>query len=454
MRLAKLFRTNLLAAFFVCLGIAATPAQQTDTSDGAGEATHTLQNEVQEQDQAAATAAQNAQEELERVKQSIAISKERADELRQEISDMKNDRAAQNAELIAAGQRVQLAQIEVDDIEKRLSDLLTKESEIRQRLDGTDSDISALLSALERIGRNPPPALIVNPTDALGAARSASLLGAVVPQLRDRADSITADLNDLVEIKKSVQDQETELKANYKALQEDRLRIATLIEARKRGVDRTSDALEDQQKTASELADKAASLTQLIESLQQKIDTTEAPASTPKSSLPRLSEAEVQAALANTGRTMPAIPFDQARGRLAIPANGVTMLQFGSSDGFGGISEGMSLITSADAQVVAPADGWVLYKGPYLNYGQIVIINPGQGYSILLAGLDSIDVELGQFVLLGEPIGTMGEKTQGRAITTSAGASRPTLYIELRDEDGPIDPTGWWAPQNTETQSG
>ena len=103
---------------------------------------------------------------------------------------------------------------------------------------------------------------------------------------------------------------------------------------------------------------------------------------------------------------------------------------------------------------MSPADGWVLYKGPYLNYGQIVILNPGDGYSILLAGLETIDVEIGQFVLLGEPIGNMGLRTIGRAVTTAAGASRPTLYVEIRQGDKPLDPAPWWRNEDNETGSG
>src|SRR5690606_40563798 len=119
----------------------------------------------------------------------------------------------------------------------------------------------------------------------------------------------------------------------------------------------------------------------------------------------------------NSARTEPAVPFPLARGYLAQPANGVTVLEFGNSDGRGGISQGQSVVTRAEAQVVAPADGWVLYKGPYLNYGQIIILNTGQGYTALLAGLETISVEIGQFVQMGEPVGQMGSRTIGRTVT-------------------------------------
>jgi murein hydrolase activator len=104
--------------------------------------------------------------------------------------------------------------------------------------------------------------------------------------------------------------------------------------------------------------------------------------------------------------------------------------------------------------VLAPADGWVLYKGDYLNYGQIIIIDAGQDYTIVLAGLGNVAASAGQFVRLGQEIGTMGSRNFGRAAAASAGQPNPTLYIEMRKNSVPIDPTGWWAPTDNATQSG
>jgi septal ring factor EnvC (AmiA/AmiB activator) len=137
-----------------------------------------------------------------------------------------------------------------------------------------------------------------------------------------------------------------------------------------------------------------------------------------------------------------------------MPSSGVTVIDYGAGDGFGGISRGLSVVTRAEAQVVAPADGWVLFAGDYLNYGQIIILNTGQDYTMLLAGLEKVDVQIGQFVMMGEPVGTMGSQTIGRTVATSAGVSRPTLYIEMRKNNEPVDPTGWWAPAAVPTQSG
>ena len=163
----------------------------------------------------------------------------------------------------------------------------------------------------------------------------------------------------------------------------------------------------------------------------------------------------MQLALANPQRQKPAVPFASAKGFLDFPVTrGVNVINYGDGDGLGGVSQGLSVVTNAEAPVLAPADGWVLYTGNYLNYGQIVILDAGQDYTILLAGMAKVDVKPGQFVLMGKSVGTMGSRTIGRTVATSAGAQRPTLYIEMRNKNVPIDPTGWWASSQTPTESG
>jgi septal ring factor EnvC (AmiA/AmiB activator) len=316
-----------------------------------------------------------------------------------------------------------------------------------------------VLAALERISRNPPPALIVDPADALGSARGAILIAAIIPQLQTKADELMADLKRLSDIKAAALEEEARLKANFEILEEEQLRIATLIAARKSNEDRAVAELAAEESEAQALAAKATSLKQLIDDLTRRAQAVAVAAEATATAnaggrAPKLDSETIRLALANTEREQPAVPFDQARGYLVRPSSGVNVVEYGASDGFGGIAQGLSILTRADATVVAPADGWVLYKGDYLNYGQIVILNAGQDYTILLAGLADVAVDIGQFVLMGEPVGTMGSRTIGQTVTTSAGVNRPTLYIEMRKSNEPVDPTGWWAQPEPPTQSG
>ncbi len=410
---------------------------------------------------AAAPTEAESQAALQAIENSISISRERVDQLKREIADMEGDRTKQNAALIAAAQRVKLAEIEVSDVEDRLDALIVQEFEVRGRLDGADGQIANVLAALQRISLNPPPALIVDPSDALGSARSAILIAAIAPQLRAKAEAVTADLKHLTEIKSAALREEDLLKTNHGVLEEEQLRIATLILARKQGVQVMTAELQAEEAEAIALAARATSVKELIDTLGQRmISVATAVQASPTATTAAGSEAvamgpeAIKLALANTARTEPAMPFGSARGYLTLPSNGVNVLDYGASDGFGGITHGISIVTRAEAQVVAPSDGWVLYKGPYLNYGQIIILNTGQSYTVVLAGLETATVNIGQFVLMGEPIGTMGSRTIGRTVTTSAGNSQPTLYIELRKDNEPVDPSGWWAPPANTTQSG
>ena len=382
---------------------------------------------------------------LEEVEASLTLSRERIDALKAEIEAMEGDRTQQNAALIAAAQRVKLAEIEVSDVEDRISDLIVRELEVRGRLDGADSEIANVLAALERISLNPPPALIVDPDDALGSARGAMLIAAILPELKQKADTVAADLKALTDIKLAALAEEQTLKANHEVLEEEQLRIATLIAARKQGITQRNEDLVAEEAEALALAEKAASLRELIGALSERASNGAVSTPEPDPNLPQLSPEAIALAFADAARNQPAVPFALAQGYLVPPANGVTVVDFGANDGRGGIAQGQSIMTRADAQVVAPADGWVLYKGPYLNYGQIVILNTGSGYTALLAGLDTITADIGQFVQMGEPLGTMGSRTIGRTVTTNAGNEQPTLYIELRQNNEPFDPAGWWA---------
>jgi septal ring factor EnvC (AmiA/AmiB activator) len=82
-----------------------------------------------------------------------------------------------------------------------------------------------------------------------------------------------------------------------------------------------------------------------------------------------------------------------------------------------------------------------------------LILNAGGGYHVVLAGMDGISVNVGQFVLTGEPVAAMGNGSQPAA-TQASGSSRPVLYVEFRKDGTPIDPNPWWAASKGEKARG
>jgi septal ring factor EnvC (AmiA/AmiB activator) len=155
-------------------------------------------------------------------------------------------------------------------------------------------------------------------------------------------------------------------------------------------------------------------------------------------------------AMLTPGRIKPAIPFPDARGLLPLPAQGKRVLAFGEKTQYGSQSRGVVLETRHGGQVVSPSDGWIVYAGEFRSYGQLLIINAGGGYHILLAGLSQIDVQLGQFVLAGEPVGVMSTAAKGPQAKTQENA--PILYIEFRKDQRPIDPDPWWSDASRKVQ--
>lgn len=399
--------------------------------------------------------AEEAAGNLEGVQGEISLNAERINQIRSEIEALDGDATQLGLELTAAAQRIDLAGEDIRVIEDRLEQLFDDERTIRVRLDGHDQSISNLLASLQRITVQPPPAMIVDPADALASARAAMLLGSVLPQLQERADTVTADLNALMELKQAALAEAERLNANLTTLNEERLRIATVIEARTQGLEWLSEELIVEEAEARALSDRATSLEQLIEGLESRIAAVTAAdeatrAANAGQAVPSLDPEILAMAFADASRTEPAVPLASARGYLTPPLSGTPLTTFGAADGFGGTARGLTLLGQPGARVVAPADGWVTYAGLFLNYGQIVILNAGQNYTVVLAGLDSVSVERGQFVQMGSPIGIMGE--QATSTNGRAGEDAPALYIELREAGTPIDPEGWWTAHSGEQQ--
>jgi len=147
-----------------------------------------------------------------------------------------------------------------------------------------------------------------------------------------------------------------------------------------------------------------------------------------------------------------AVAFAATRGRLRWPVNGIKVSDYGTSDGLGGTQKGLSIGARANAQITSPCDGWVVYAGTFRSYGQLLILNAGGGYHVLLAGMERISVDLGQFVLTGEPVAVMGGGAQVSAAATKS--KQPVLYVEFRKDGTPIDPSPWWATNEGEKVRG
>jgi septal ring factor EnvC (AmiA/AmiB activator) len=308
--------------------------------------------------------------------------------------------------------------------------------------------MTEVLAALQRIGHHPPPALMVTPQDALQSLRSAMMLGAVLPEMRQAVDLLIADLASLARVRTQIAEERDRLARDLTELGEERQRLALLTEQRKKQQAESEQALETERQRAVQLAHQADGLKDLIAKLELGAAGSKARAADEKAG-PRTDVA----ALNDAGRLAPAIAFATAKGRLPLPVNGVRIREFGAPDGVGGTEKGLTVAARPGAQITAPCDGWVVYAGPFRNYGQLLILNAGSGYHVLLAGMDRISVDLGQFVVTGEPVAVMGAGG-GQAPAALASSGQPPLYVEFRKDGTPVDPSPWWATNEGEKVRG
>ena len=408
---------------------------------------------------AAARAARQA--ELDAVARDIALTEERQAELRREIATLDKDRATLNQTLIDTGRRVQALEAAVDETESRIRVLGANEDALHASLLERRDVLAEVLAALQRMGHRPPPAILVRPEDALASVRSAILLGAVVPDLRTAADKLALDLKALVSLKQEVAVERDRMRRDAVTLAEERARIEMLLAEKRDRRLASASALADEEKRAAALAAQATNLKDLIARMEKEIAAAgpanaaaaKAAARHPKTPAGGGSRAK-PTSLGSADRLAPAVSFVDARGLLPLPVNGKPVRSYGDKDALGAKTEGISIATRPGAQVSAPSDGWVVYAGPFRSYGQLLIINAGDGYHVLLAGMERIDVQLGQFVLAGEPVAMMALPKLASAGAVDIVSTQPVLYIEFRKDGTSIDPAPWWAASSQKKVGG
>jgi septal ring factor EnvC (AmiA/AmiB activator) len=264
-------------------------------------------------------------------------------------------------------------------------------------------------------------------------------------------------------VKKETAAERNQLAGQLAELADTQKKMATLVEERQKRQLEIAQEISTERQRALALSRQADNLKDLIGKLEQGLDGTGRAARTserPGEDAKPAGEARSGlAALKDPARMKPAIAFVSAKGKLSWPANGVKIREFGASDGMGGSEKGTSIATRPAAQVTAPCDGWVVYAAPYRSYGQLLILNVGGGYHVLLAGMERITVDPGQFVLTGEPVAVMGSGTQVASVSAAGpssaiGSSQPVLYIEFRKDGTPVDSSPWWAATENEKVRG
>jgi septal ring factor EnvC (AmiA/AmiB activator) len=459
--------------------------------------------------------AEEARRRIDADRRLLSEADKRQRDLQAEMAQMREERDKLNARLLEAGRMIQASEAQLSAIEARKSELEAQERHVRGSLEARRGSMSTLLVALQRMGRNPPPVMITQREDALAMVRSAMLLAAAFPELRQQAQALSDQLNDLVRVMSSIKVESEKLQAETLRWNEAKVRVASLMETKKQSLAERQEELSQVRKATAEISRNVSDLNELLARLDRAVqENTRLGQYERQLEAERLAEAQRQAAaraqveprqadqgvrqvptievrpppaaqqppqaqpqpklaapaperpvndagpaitlapgdklaMAAPGRIQPAIPFHLAKARLPLPAQGRRVLNFNDRTQ-SGRSQGIVIETRHGAQITSPSDGWIMYAGEFRSYGQILIINAGGGYHLLLAGLSQIDVQVGQFVLAGEPVGTMA--AQPKTLQGKTQDNAPVLYVEFRKDQRPIDPEPWWADNSRKVQ--
>jgi len=350
----------------------------------------------------------------------LAAKRRQKETLEKAASGAKTDAERVSRNLAVAANDIQLAEGNVSRLEVRIGSLEQEVTKKQEILSDRQDELLTLMSALERLSKRPAALALLQPSEALDTARSASLMGTIVPQINAKAKSLKTDLANLAIIQAKLSRERFSLKNTLERLTQHQLKLASLLRKRKAEASEASTAAKKTAQDIDEYVKEAKSLRDLMNKLAKRAEAQilaekRAPAQQPQDDLFRPNGP----------------PISKMKGLLPLPVVGRIIEHFGDKLAVGS-AQGMRITTRGGAQVVSPYDGQVVFAGPFRDYGSLLIIEHSGGYHSLLAGLGELYNAVGQWVLAGEPIGLM--KVSGKT---------QNLYLELRKKGRAINPEPW-----------
>jgi murein hydrolase activator len=386
----------------------------------------------------------DAQVELKSVQDTLAQSQKNISQISTTLAESLKAQSDISDKLVVLAKRMAEQQQSVTRGAAKLANVEAQGVTLASDLALRQDQLSVLLAGLQRLQQNPPPALVVEPDRVLDAMRGAMLFGAVVPDVANQATELKDKLDELQAIRDETKDLREQQQVALSALENSRQELKALLDQKKLAAAAAAHDLETEKTKANALAEKAKSLQQLVIELQKaKIaaelkQTAEAKAAAEAAAK---AEAERLAAL-----EAPPKPISASKGQLAMPVAGDVLKRFGDDNGLGSSLDGMAIATHANVNVISPVAGKVEFAGAFRSYGQLLILNAGEGYLVLLAGMNKISAEIGQSIKAGEPVGVMGAGPSNLAfLSEEKDRTGPVFYVEFRKDNAPIDSTPWWA---------
>lgn len=361
---------------------------------------------------------------LTEVEDAVETERRRLQALGSRTGDLAAEITRLQGELVAAAEEVQDREDELAKLEKTLTALESAEAEKTQSLAAQRAEVGALLGALQRLSAQPREALLLGFQSPMDTVLTAQLLRYAIPPIEAKAQRLRDDLKEIARLRQDTNMRRVEIAAATVSLRGARESIQRLVEFKASLRQTTEQEWRQAAERVAALASQSSDLRELLAAMP--------PAPPPRSRIPGQ-----DGQIAATFRLEPPDdlkPFPRQRDGIVPPVRGAQITAFGDPTVDGGLAQGITIETLPEAQVVAPHDGQVVFRGPFRGYGQILIIEHRGGYHTLLAGLGRTDAVVGQWLLAGEPVG----------ISETPKDTKPQLYLELRRNGRPIDPWPWF----------
>lgn len=369
--------------------------------------------------------------ELKTIEQQMAAAKERRETLEKQAQALGQEIEGLTQKMIGLAKDIQDQETSLTRVELELEVLEENLAEQRIALKAKRQDLATTLGAMQKLSRQPTSLVFLKPVSAKQTSQSAALLAGVVPVLDEQAAVISSDLAIMRSVKTQLETKRATYKVQLAALDDNRLALEdarTQRQSRKRVL--SAEAQAEAERIAA-LAGEAKTLEGLLKRLREerlKVAGTPRPKPRPVSPPPHAVK-------------KPAPLFSQSRGQIPLPVRGQVIGDYGKRYD-GQKSAGLWIAARPNAQVIAPYDGQVVFAEKFRSYGRLLIIEHSEGYHSVIAGLERADVQVGQFIVSGEPIGIMGTVARQASVPNNP-LGLPVLYLELQRNGRSINPAPW-----------
>jgi len=361
------------------------------------------------------------------IEQNITLSQQQMQEIAQEIDLLKKDEKSLSEALVSSVAKTRQLDNRLRERGQRLASLLAQKSATQKLLSSRRGEVASTLAILERMGLQLPPAILAHPDDVMRSLRSSSLLKSVMVTVQTRMHNVRTDLEKIEQIESLIATEKAQIETDLQLAQIEKQRLQGLLDEKKTAQQNSQQRLTTLQEQNAALAKRAQSLSELIEALGGE-------------------ELDPDLDTENKPQLVPIDEhFSRQRGQLHLPVSGIKIQSFEKKrqgDFYGELYE-----TASGALVITPVDGVVRYAGSFRSYGHLLILDIGENYHLVLAGMGQIHVQQGQILLAGEPVGMMPVPQPSESQDNGEQVA-PTLYVELRKDGTPIDPTPWWAGES------